>query len=282
MKRWIKNRKGIKMKRDTIIAAVIAAVILVLAALSIRMVRAGERGVLLHWGAVQDKVLGEGLYFIMPIMSDVVKIDVRTFKLELKASAFSKDLQSADALIALNYHISPPEANKLWQEIGEEYRERIIEPAIQEVVKAVTAKFNAQMLIEDRATVKKEIVDLLRDRLGKKYIVVDDVSIVNFDFSNEYEKAIENKQVAQQNALAAENVLRQREIEAKQRIATAQGEAEAIRIQADAISKQGGEAYIKIRAIDRWNGVLPSVVSGGEIPFLPISNVELKNQGPSK
>jgi len=266
------------MKKGIIIVGCIAAVILIILPFSARMVRAGQRGVLLHWGAVQDKVLGEGLYFIMPIMSGVEKIDVRTLKLELKASAFSKDLQSADAIIALNYHISPLEANKLWQEIGGEYRERIIEPAIQEVVKAVTAKFNAQMLIEDRATVKKEIVDLLRDRLGKKYIIVDDVSIVNFDFSDEYEKAIENKQVAQQNALAAENVLRQKEIEAKQRIATAQGEAEAIRIQAEAISKQGGEAYIKIRAIDRWNGVLPTVVSGGEIPFLPMSNIELKRQ----
>jgi regulator of protease activity HflC (stomatin/prohibitin superfamily) len=278
MKRQIKNRKGKTMKKGMIIVGCIAAVILIILFLSVSMVRAGQRGVLLHWGAVQDKVLGEGLYFIMPIMSDVVKIDVRTFKLELKAPAFSKDLQSADALIALNYHISPPQANKLWQEIGDEYRERIIEPAIQEVVKAVTAKFNAQMLIEDRATVKKEIVDLLRDRLGKSYIIVDDVSIVNFDFSNEYEKAIENKQVAQQNALAAENVLRQKEIEAKQRIATAQGEAEAIRIQAEAISKQGGDAYIKIRAIDKWNGVLPTVVSGGEIPFLPMSNIELKKQ----
>jgi regulator of protease activity HflC (stomatin/prohibitin superfamily) len=158
----------------------------------------------------------------------------------------------------------PTETANLWQEIGRDYQDRIIAPAIQEAVKAVTAKFNAQMLVEQRAEVKKDVVDILTSRLSKRHIAVDDVSIVNFDFSDEYEKAIEAKQVAQQGVLTAENVLRQREIEAKQRIATATGEAEAIRIQAEAIAKQGGDAYIKVRAIDRWDGKMPYILAGNE------------------
>ncbi|MCJ7828752.1 MAG: prohibitin family protein [Dehalococcoidia bacterium] len=259
------------MKKQTklIISGVVAFLLMLVLMMSIRIVRAGQRGVLLRWGAVQETVLPEGLCFICPIKNAVVKIDVRTQKLEVKAPAFSKDLQTADAIIALNYHLAPAEASKLWQEIGCDYQSRVIEPAIQEVVKAVTAKFNAQMLIEQRAEVKKDMADLLSTRLAKRYIVVDDVSVVNFDFSDDYEKAIERKQVAQQEVLTADNVLKQRKIEADQRIATATGEAEAIRIQAEAISKQGGDAYIKVRAIDKWDGKMPQILTseGGGLLF---------------
>lgn len=249
-------------KKIIIVGGVAVFLLTVALMLSIRIVRAGQRGVLLRWGAVQETVKPEGLCFICPIRDKIVKVDVRTLKREVEAPAFSRDLQTANAVIALNYHIAPAEANKLWQEIGRDYQSRIIEPAIQEVVKAVTAKFNAQMLIEQRADVKRDMVVLLAERLARRHIVVDDVSIVNFDFSDEYEKAIEAKQVAQQGVLTAENILKQREIEAKQRIATATGEAEAIRIQAEAIAKQGGEAYIKVRAIDKWDGKMPQILAG--------------------
>lgn len=250
-----------KISKQRIIIGSIGLLTMIFLCLTIRIVGAGQRGVLLRWGAVQEQILPEGMTFIFPVMNTVKKIDVRTLKHEILAPAFSKDLQIANALIALNYHIMPTEVNKLWQEIGGDYQSRIIDPAIQEVVKAVTAKFIAQMLIEQRAEVKKEITDLLIERLAKRHIVVDEMSVVNFDFSDEYERAIETKQVAQQGVLTAENVLKQKTIEAQQRIATATGEAEAIRIQAEAISKQGGEAYIKVRAIDKWDGAMPQILT---------------------
>jgi regulator of protease activity HflC (stomatin/prohibitin superfamily) len=266
-----KNKGNVSL----IILGVLLFVAMVSLLCSIGIIRAGQRGVLLDFGAVQDKILGEGLHFIVPIKNGVVKVDVRTLKLEVKASAFSKDLQAADAIIALNYHIDASQANKLWQEIGRDYKERIIEPAIQEVVKATTAKFNAQMLIEDRAAVKKDMVELLSQRLSKKYIIVDDVSIVNFDFSDDYERAIEEKQVAQQSALKAENVLRQRETEAKQRIVLATAEAEAIRIQAQSISAQGGIEYVSLKAVEKWDGRLPVyITSGSPMPFIQLPNTE--------
>lgn len=255
------------IKKWVVLGSCIIVVIL-LSIFSIRIVPAGHRGVLLRWGAVQNNVLGEGLWFICPIRDTVRKIDVQTQKHEIKASAFSKDLQTAETIIAINYHVSPTQANKIWQEIGVDYQSRIIDPAIQEIVKAVTAKFNAQMLVEQREQVKKEMQEFLTVRLQQRYLIIDELSIVNFDFSDEYEKAIEAKQVAQQQVLTSANVLQQRKYEARQRIATATGEAEAIRIQAEAVSKVGGEAYIMIRAIDKWNGQMPQILAGGDNKLL--------------
>lgn len=236
------------------------------------MVGAGERGVVLTWGAVGDKVLGEGLHVIVPVMQKVAITDVRTKKHEVQAVAYSKDLQTVDTVIALNYHPNVDAVNKLYQEIGSDFEVRIIDPAIQESVKATTALFAAQELIEQRPKVKDEIKKQLFDRLNNKYIIIDDFSIVNFDFSATYEKAVEQKQVAQQEALKAENDLKTVKIEAEQRIAQAEAEAKAIQIQAQAVTQQGGKDYVQLKAIEKWNGQLPqNMIPGGTVPFLDLS-----------
>ncbi len=235
-------------------------------------VGSGERGVVTRFGAVQDKVLGEGLHFRIPVMEKVIKIDVKTQKVEVDAPSFSKDLQNVDTTIALNFHLDPTMVHRLWQELGAEYESRIIAPAIQESVKATTAKFTAADLVAERAKVKDEITHSLVDRLKTRYILVDDFSIVNFDFSDAYEHAVEEKQVAQQQALKAENDLRRIQIEADQRVAQAKGEAEAIRIQSAALKEN--QDLIKLEAVKKWNGILPQYVMGNSIPLieLPKSN----------
>lgn len=236
------------------------------------MVGAGERGVVLTWGAVGDKVLGEGLHVVVPIMQKVVIVDIKTKKHEVPAVAYSKDLQTVDTIIALNYHPAADTVNKLYQEIGADYESRVIDPAIQESVKATTALFAAQDLIEQRSKVKDEVKRHLFERLSGKYIVIDDFSIVNFDFSDNYERAVEQKQVAQQQALKAENELKRIKIEAEQRIAQAEAEAKAIKIQAEAITQQGGKDYVQLKAIEKWNGQLPqNMIPGGTVPFLDLS-----------
>ena len=155
--------------------------------------------------------------------------------------------------------------------IGKEYRERIIDPALQEAVKSATALYTAEELITKRPEVKDTIKTLLVERLSQEYILVDEFSIVNFDFSPSFNQAIEAKVTAEQNALASKNKLEQVKYEAEQRIATAKGEAEAIRIQADAIQSQGGAEYVNLKAIEKWNGVLPSYMMGnGTVPFVTI------------
>jgi len=235
--------------------------------LSFGTIGAGERGILLRFGAVQDKVLGEGLYFKIPFAQSVKRIDIKTQKQETQALSYSQDLQTIDAKVALNYHISADKANKLWQEIGEDYADRIINPTIQEVVKAITAQFTAQQLIEERPKVKELMKNMASERLQKSHIIMDDFSIMNFDFSDEYEKAIEAKQVAQQDAIKAERILEKMKIEAEQAIAEAKGKAEAIRIESEAL--RNNPQVLELRALEKWNGVLPQV-TGGAIPFINI------------
>lgn len=239
------------------------------------LIGAGQRGVVMNFGAVQENIMGEGLHFRVPIVQKVVKIDVQTQKLEIKAMAYSKDIQTVESQLALNYHLKADEANKLWQEVGGDYQSRLIDPSIQESVKAATAKFTAQELIEQRAKVKDEIKAELFNRLSK-YFVVDEFSIIDFSFSDEYEKAVEAKQVAQQSALKAENDLQRIKKEAEQRVAQARAEAEAIKLQSDAANN---DKYINLKAlevqkaaVEKWNGVLPAqMIPGGTLPFINLN-----------
>ncbi len=215
-------------------------------------VGAGQRGVLVQMGAVQDKVFDEGFYVKAPFFQKMVKVDVRIQKDEVDASAASKDLQIVTSRIALNYHLDPDSVNVLWQEVGKNYNSRIIAPAIQEKVKAVTAKFTAEELIGRREEVKEEIKISLTEALAVRGIMVDEFNIMNFDFSASFNTAIEAKVTAEQNALAAKNKLEQVKFEAEQRISQAKGEAEAIKIQAQAITQQGGKDYVNLQWIKAW------------------------------
>lgn len=246
----------------------IAVFILILVLNPFVKIDAGERGVVMTWGAVQDRVLEEGIHWRIPIAQKVVKIDVKTQKVESNAVAYSKDLQTADAKIALNYHIIPGSANKLWQEIGKDYDERVIAPAIQEVMKQVASQYTAQELITQRVAVKEELKSGMTERLQRYYLFVDDISIVNFDFSEAFESAIEAKQIAEQSAAKAENDLKRIEIEAKQKIETAKADAESIRIQGEALANN--PTLVSLKAVEKWNGELPKYMLGDSVPFLNI------------
>ena len=248
--------------------AIVIVVVLIVVFGSFTIVGAGERGVVLTLGRVSDVVFAEGLHFKLPIIQKVEKLDVKTQKEQVDATAASKDLQTVTAKVALNYHLDATKVNRLWQSIGSEYKTRIIDPAIQEAVKAVTAKYTAEELITLRAQVKEDAKLALTERLTKEYIVVDELSIVDFDFSASFNEAIEAKVTAEQNALAAKNKLEQIKYEAEQRVTTAKGEAEAIRIQAQAIQQQGGAAYVNLKAVEKWNGTLPTYMMGDTVPFV--------------
>ena len=260
-----------RVKPVIAIFVMIFVVVVVLIINPFVIVNAGHRGVVLTWGAVSGKVLSEGLHFVIPIAQSVRQIEVRTVKLEATASAYSKDLQTVNAQVALNYHVVPDSVNTLYQNIGMDYESRVLSPAIQEAVKGVAAKFTAQELIEKRAEVKDEIKLELTTRLTKNFLSVDEFSLVNFEFSNAYEQAIEAKQVAQQNALAAENKLIQIKVEAAQRIAQATAEAEAIKIQAQAVTQQGGKEYVSLQWVAKWNGVLPTTMLGDATPMVNLN-----------
>ncbi len=209
-------------------------------------------------------------------MQKVVKIDVKVHKSQTDAESVSKDLQDTRSTIAVNYHILPEKANWIYQNIGTEYKERIIDPAVQEVVKAVTARFTAVELITQRERVRSEIKELLKERLVTYNIVVDDFSIVNFAFSQQFTQAIESKQTAEQLALKAQRDLERIKIEAEQKVASAKAEAEALRLQKENVTPQ----LIKLRqieaslkAIEKWDGHMPKVTSGA-VPFIDVKSFE--------
>jgi regulator of protease activity HflC (stomatin/prohibitin superfamily) len=236
------------------------------------IVTAGHRGVVLTWGAVSDRILGEGIHLRIPIMQKVEIVDVQTHKMNVDTLAYSKDIQTVTTKLALNYHVKPEFVNRLWQNVGSDFVSRLIDPAVQESVKAATAKFTAQQLIEERPKVKDEIKQELFTRLSQ-YFTVDEFSITDFSFSKEYERAVEEKQVAQQQALKAENDLTRIKTEAEQRIAQAKAEAEAIRIQAQAITQQGGRDYVQLKAIEKWDGKLPQqMIPGSAVPILNLNS----------
>lgn len=240
---------------------------------------AGERGIVLNFGAVQDKVLNEGMHFRVPLMQEVIIMDVKIHKVVTDAASASSDLQDVALSVALNYHVIPDKANIVYQTIGVEFKERIIDPAIQEVMKAVSARYSAEELITKRPAVSAEMQEALKSRLLTSNIAVDAFSIVSFNFSKIFTDAIEAKQTAEQNALKAKRDLDRIKVEAEQTITAATAEAEALRLQKmnispDLIELRKIEANLK--AIEKWNGILPEVTGAGAVPFIGVGDSKSK------
>lgn len=236
------------------------------------VVDSGFVGVKTKWGEVQPNALGEGFYLNWP-GHDVILLDARLQKLEVEASASSRDLQAVASTVALNYQIVSAQAPTIFQGIGtiSAVENNLITPILQEAIKMTTAGYDAAQLIQKRDEVTQNIFDSCKDRLATNQIIVTNVSILNFAFNTEYQQAIERKQVAQQTAEAATNDLQRIEVEAKQAEAKARGEANALLIQAEAEAKRQkllGETMtdklIEWKAIERWDGKLPTVQAGGQ------------------
>jgi regulator of protease activity HflC (stomatin/prohibitin superfamily) len=261
-------KANLKKGGKGVVYAVVAVIAVVLIFSSVGTVGAGERGILLQFGAVQDKVFGEGLYFKIPLIQNVVIMDTKIQKDEVKASASSKDLQIVTSRIALNYHLDPAAVNQIWQDIGKNYNSRIISPSIQEAVKAVTARFTAEELITKREEIKDQIKLNLSDRLSKSFIFVDEFNIIDFNFSPAFNEAIEAKVTAEQLKLKAARDLERIEIEADQKIAEAAGKARAIQVEAQAL--RANPQVVELRWIEKWDGKTPTYW-GSASPFIGIN-----------
>jgi prohibitin 2 len=283
------SRSSLKIIAPIVVGIIIISII---AFSSVRTVEAGHRGVLVQFGNIDtDSSLDEGLHFVVPFRDSVVQMEVRTQKIVESATSASKDLQDVSTQVALNYHIDPEQAQVLYQRLGLEYAARVVSPAIQESVKQVTARFNAEELITKRETVKNQIEDQIKARLAAYNIVVDAVSITDFQFSELFKSAVEAKVAAQQRALQAQNELRRIQIEAQQNEAQAIGEQKANIARAEGIKQSNvlqaeGEAqaitiideqlrsnptYLEWLKATNWDGKLPLVTGeGGQTPFIEI------------
>jgi len=269
------NQIPLGAKVIAFLVAGLVALMLFLAIWPFTSVEPGQRAIVIRLSGI-DRVLDQGTHLKWPLIEEVVRYDVRVQKDETPAAAASADLQTVSAVIAVNYFVDPSTVADTYTRIGKEdvIKTKVIDPAVQEIVKASTAKYKADELLTKRPEVADLIETSLKERLAQYNVIVTDVSVVNFDFSSSFNAAVEAKVTAQQEALKAQNDLERIQFEAQQKIETAKAEAEAIRIQAQAITQQGGKDYVALKAIEKWNGQLPQqFVPGSAVPFLNLSGI---------
>jgi regulator of protease activity HflC (stomatin/prohibitin superfamily) len=268
-------------KPRTIGILIILLIIFIFLWSSFALVPAGHRGVVLWWGSVEKRIMGEGLNFKVPMAERVIKVDVRVQPHPFKEiDAASKEYQMVKLTGMMNFHIDPSYVNDLYQKVGLDFANKVIDPAFNDFVKEVVPIYQITEILPKREDIRKRAMIKLGDNLARYHIIVDDIYFANIRFSPEYEKAIEAKQVAQQQVETQRQVLFQREIEAQQKVATAKGEAESILVVAqgqakanDALSRSISPILVQYKSIEKWNGILPQV-SGGGIPLIDIGKPE--------
>jgi prohibitin 1 len=276
--------KTMKSVQYNLALYILGGIVFIIAALILRpftIVGAGERGVMMRFGKVQEAILDEGIHPILPIVTSVKTISVRVQKTDLKADAASKDLQSITTDLAVNWNVDPTKVNQVFQQVGDEEQivASILSPAISEVLKAATSKKTAEEIITKRTELKTEIDNSLKKRLEPYGVIVRDVSLINFGFSPEFSKAIESKQIAEQEAKQAEFTVKKATQDAQAEINRAKGQAEAQRLQRQTLTAE----ILQQQAIEKWNGQFPTVMGGGgTLPLINIAPPTFQPATPAK
>lgn len=231
----------------------------------------GEKGVRVTFGKVQGDTLDEGYYLWVPFVLSTKSLSVRVQKHVIETSAASKDIQEVKAHVAVNWHIDPATVAALYSRIGseEDAVTNIISPAVSEVLKAATAKKTAEEILTKRKELKDEIDTNLKERLHSYGILLDDISLVDVSFTHEFSRAVERKQIAEQEAKQAEYNARKAIHQAEAEINRARGQAEAQKLVKLSLTPE----ILQQRAIEKWNGQFPQVMGSGVLPFL---NLNLK------
>lgn len=270
----LKNFKLPPKSGKWIVIAVITLFILTILISSVGVVGAGQRGVLLRFGAVTGTIKNEGLYFKIPFVEQVVLMSTQIQKYSTLSTASSKDLQVVTTEVTLNYQLEAKDVGQIYRNMRQDYEYRVIQPFVQEAVKSVAANFDAEQLITQRPRVKADLQNLLTKRLAVLGIAVIELSITDFRFTQVFQDSIEAKVKAVQQALEAENALKRVGFEAQQAIVKATAEAKGLELQKAQITSQLLELRqieVQRAAVDKWNGVMPSVVtSGGPVPMLDV------------
>lgn len=254
MKNLMKNKRIINI-------GIIIVITIILFSSSITTIKSGEVGIRVRFGKVVDKSTNEGVNFKIPFIERIEKMNVKVQKTEVQTSSSSKDLQEVDMKLAVNYKIDKKQATSLYKNVGTGYQDIVLEPAIEESIKAVTSKYTAEELITNRSEVSTKCMEELSKKVNKYGIDVSDFNIINFNFSEEFDKAIEEKQIAEQKVLTAKQELEKERIEAEKKIVKAEAERQANELKQQTLT----DNIIKEKFIDKWNGELPKVTSGNNI-----------------
>ena len=269
-----KENQGGKMEKDylgKLWIPVLAIAVVVLALSAFFIVPPGEVAIKTRLGSIVDSY-SEGMHFKLPLVESVTRFSIQIQRANIKTQAFSKDLQTMNVLLVVNHRIQRETAVSIFRNLGPGYVDNIVNPAVQEVFKAIAARYSAEKVISERSTLVEEINAEVKERLTKKEIIVTDISVVDLDFTDQFLKAVEDKQVADQQAQMAGKLVEKAKRDAEQAIAKSRGEAEALRMQREQVTPQLIELRkvdAQLKAIEKWNGVLPGYVGAG-VPFISI------------
>ena len=262
------TRTAIPFKKIiTVTLSVIAALILICC--SFYTVDSTERGIIKTLGKISEEPVAAGLHVKIPFVQTVYKMSIQTYKVEGVEASYTKDIQSADIAIVLNYDVIPDSVACLYTKIGTKYAEKIIFPIVKGVIKDVIGEFNAAEIVENRENVRKQIESNLKQQVPSKYFTNISFQITNIDYDDAFESAIIAKQVAEQEALKAKNTTVRIEEEAKQKVIAAEAEAQAMKVRADALVKN--PKLTEYEAVMKWDGKLPTYMMGGTVPFINLN-----------
>lgn len=260
MKNILKNGKGFK-----IIAIVVVCLIFISSCFT--TINTGEVGIRVRFGKVVNAKTNEGINLKIPFVEEIDKVYVKVQKIELVAASASKDLQDIDMSLAVNFRVDSSKAKDLYKNVGNNYIDTVLEPAIKESIKSATSDYTAEELITKRSEVSNKCLETLQGKVEKYGLVIEDFNITNFNFSDEFNKAIEEKQIAEQKVLTAKQELEKEKIEAEKKIVSAQAEKEANELKEKSLT----DNIIKEKFIEKWNGELPKVT--GSNNMLNVSSI---------
>lgn len=250
-----------KNSKKIIIGVVILIILLICLFGSFRTINSGQVGIRVRFGKVVDTQMNEGVNFKIPLIEKIVKMNIQVQKAEVETSSASKDLQDVSMKLAVNYRVDGTKATDLYKNVGTNYDEVVLQPAIQESIKAVTSQYTAEELISNRSEVSQKCMETLQNKVKKYGLQIDNFNIINFNFSEEFNKAIEEKQVAEQKVLTAKQELEKEKIEAEKKVVKAEAEKKANEMKQQTLT----DNIIKEKFIEKWNGELPKVADGNSI-----------------
>lgn len=240
---------------------------------SFTTIKAGEVGIKTRFGKVIDTQLNEGLNWKIPYIEKINKVSIKVKKTEVESNGASKDLQDIHMKLAVNYKVIGKSAPNLFRTVGSKYEETVLVPAIQESIKAVVSEYTAEELITKRQEVSIKSTEVLQSKVEKYGLSIDNFNITDFNFSAEFNKAIEEKQVAEQQVLKAKQELEKAKVDADKKVAQAQAEAESLKAQKQEITEdllKLREIEAQLKAIEKWNGQLPANMYGNSVPFVNV------------
>ena len=255
-----------KEKQSALIAILFLVIVFILFCNPFAIVGVGERGVKVTLGKVSPTNYNEGLHFVTPFISKIKVMNVKTQKANIQTEVYTKDIQQARISYVINYNLMPDKVHNMYREVGMNYLDTVVMPIVEGNIKDVIGRWNAQDLVANRAIATADILAKLQSQLKERYINVTTFQIIDINYSEVFERAIESKVTAEQEALKAKNKTVQVEEEAKQKLISAQAEAKSMQIRANALTQN--KALVQYEAVQKWDGKLPGYMLGNSIPFI--------------